>query len=472
VPNVFVVDLEDGTQRRLTGLATGAFAHDWIVADTLHTAGSIILNSNVSKRRDQAFRVDAGRTPAAVDPEVPEAYEAWVHHRPPEEIPLVVEPDAGLITARGRYHSWRNITHVASLVLPYYASTSGPGLFGMTAWIEPLGKHAFMGVGGLALGAVRDESFLLATYVNNQWHPTATLSAYRFPGATRFYGNDLLVERLTGGDLSAEWPLDLTHRPFHVSSTGFRLRFVDVEPLPFELFSSPGIDLPEPESGRQADLRLTFTHRLQRPYRDLIVHPLDGFGVRLNAGAGYRLDTEDPIFGRSDVAAFGILPMPALHRLFLHGRLQAQWGRTLPQDFIGFARHDELQISVPGQTPLTLGENERVRGFRDYVVGNRVLFGSAEYRFPLLSDLQTRLLGLVSLGATAGAVFVDAGAVWSDGNFQNGERRAGAGLEVKNALRVGFFEVMHALGVAQPIDRLGPEEPYEVYYRIRAAVPF
>jgi hypothetical protein len=95
--------------------------------------------------------------------------------------------------------------------------------------------------------------------------------------------------------------------------------------------------------------------------------------------------------------------------------------------------------------PIAWGDSERVRGYREYALGDRMLFGTMEYRLPLLPDLQTRLLGVLSLGATSLAAFTDGAVVWSQGNFPGAERRIGAGFELKNVVRLGNLSVLHGL---------------------------
>ena len=181
-------------------------------------------------------------------------------------------------------------------------------------------------------------------------------------------------------------------------------------------------------------------------------------------------DTE---FVRGDLKLYTVLPGLGLHRIFAYARVQAQTGDALPQDYLGFSRRDDLQIELPSFVPLAFSGVDRVRGYRAFAVGNRVLFGTMEYRVPLLSDLQTRLLGLVSFGATSLAVFADGGLVWTDGAFDEGAQRLGAGLELKNEVRLaGLFSFGHVIGLAWPVGALATEDAYDLYYRIRAAVPF
>ncbi len=472
VPNVFVLDLDAGAHRRVTRLATGAWAHGWLPPDTAHAAGTLVLVSNVTKERDRAYRIDAARAVAARPPVVPEAYAAWTHHRPPREVPRALPPDSTLIQRRYAYRAWPNLTHALTGALPYYGGPKDWGLAGGTVWIEPLGKHLIGVAGGVSFGAPRERSFVLASYVNNVFYPTLSLNLFRFPELASYYGEDVLREDFIGGDVSLRWPLDWSDHPYVAERFSLRLRYAKVTPLNPEDFATLD-ELPRPEAGRQAELRLAFTRKKQRPYRDNVVHPLDGAGFRIKVKGAARLLGADTEFLRGDLMAFALVPTLGRQRLYVYGRAQAQTGRPLPQDYIGFRRTDGVQIDLPDIVPISFSDTDRVRGYRRFVVGNRVLFGSAEYRVPLLPDLQTRLLGLVSLGSTALAAFADGGLVWTDGTFDDAVRRLGVGVEVKNAVRLaGLLQVGHALGLAQPAADLGTGARYEVYYRIRAAVPF
>ena len=486
VPNVFVLDLDAadlavadvgatdvraGRHRRVTNLVTGATAHAWLPPDSAHAAGSLVVLSSASKRRDRAYRIDAAREVEATEPDVPVAYAGWTRHRPPSEVASVIPPSEAPIRRRYRYRSLRNLTHAATIALPYVGDRDDWGLFGASSWVEPLGKHLVSVAGAFSIPSP-EESFFAATYVNNQLRPTLALSLYRLPGSTRFYGDDLLVEGYLGGELGAFWPLDWRARPFVSTVFGARLRYADVRPLNERDFEDVTDDLPPPQGGQQADVQLSLARTKQRPYRDNVVHPLDGVGARARLTLSGRALGADSEFVRSDVAVYGVFAGLGLDRIFLYGRAQAQAGTSLPQDYLGLSRQDDVQLAIPGLVPVSIGGAERVRGYRRYALGNRVLFGTLEYRVPLLGSLETTALGFASLGATTVAAFADAGVVWAGAALEEADRRLGVGLELKNALEVGGFEIAHALGVAQQAPYLGTRDQYDVYYRIRAAVPF
>jgi outer membrane protein assembly factor BamA len=106
------------------------------------------------------------------------------------------------------------------------------------------------------------------------------------------------------------------------------------------------------------------------------------------------------------------------------------------------------------------------------VAGDKVAFGSLEYRIPLLPSLQTRVLGFLSFGATTLAAFTDAGVVWNP-TYDDGDRveQWGTGLELKNVVRLGPLSITHNVGWARPAATFMDEDDHW-YYRLRAAIPF
>lgn len=475
VPNVFVYDFRSRTHRRATFLAVGAMVTDWLPPDSTDGKDNLIVLSTTQKDRDRAFSIPATRNAARSFALVPEAYARWTTHRPPATVPAHFPPDSSLIQSRERYRSWSNLTHLASIALPYIDSAEDWGVFGITSWVEPLGKHVIAAYGALSIRAPAKYSYFLGTYVNRQLYPTLALTGYRFPGSTRVYGDAVLVEEFAGGDVTMRWPLDLWAKPYTGTSTGFRLRLASFEPLNLEEIVDDLGDLPLPQRGEQADITIGFVRKRVRPYADAVVHPLDGKGIRLMATAAAPVFGTDREFVRGDLAGYVVLGdrfLPGLQRLFVYGRAQAQVGQPFPQDYLGFSKYDDVQLDIPGIERFLTGDAERVRGYRRYGLGNRLLFGSMEYRIPILSSLRTEVLGILRFNAMTLAAFVDAGAVWTNDRFDEADKRIGAGFEFKNALGIaGLIQISHAIGWGWPL--LDNEtDDREVYYRVRMALPF
>lgn len=481
VPNAFVYDVATDTHRRVTHLVRGATVHDWVPADSAFGTSStdtgpdeaLVTSTALSKARDGAFRIPASRTARAVEPSVPGAYDDWTTIQPPRTIPRHFAPDPSLIEERGDYDALSNLSNRASFALPYYSFSTGDfGITGITSWSEPLGKHSLGAVGSLSLREPGTDSEIVATYLNRQLYPTIGVRLFSASSSARIYGGDLLVEDRTGGDLTVRWPLDRWVAPYVSTSVSARLRYADIDPLDPDDFTSLPDGLAPPQAGQQASLRLQFTRRKKPPYRYTIVHPLDGWGLRLRATGAASVLGGDSSFLRGDVAGYTLLPSVGQHRLFLYGRLQAQTGSSFPQDYVGFSRYDAIELPLPGAVPITLGDAERVRGYREYVLGDRMAFGSVEYRMPFAPSLQTEVLGLVALGKTTLSFFVDGGMVWNGTEVGGGVRQLGTGVELKNALRLFGLRIGHALGVAQPASQFGTDDDVQLYYRVQTALPF
>ena len=475
-------------ETRLTYLFDGAEVRGWLPPNAEHPEGRLVLLASETKRRDRMYVVDARRRPTVATDTlvVPPAYAAWTTHRPPTEVPIDIPPDASLITARYPYRSARHLTHAITLPLPYADPTNNDyGILANSLFLEPLGKHALVVLAGVSVTQPIAKSFLLLEYINRTLAPTLTLDLYRFPSPSSFYGNSVLVEDLTGGDVSATWPLDVIDRPYTDFLAGVRLRYAYASPLKLENFTdldSAGDSLLTPEAGTRADIQLGLAYKFQRPYRYNIIAPYDGTGARLRSTFGAPILGADRWFARPDLLAYATspaIPFTLGSRLFVEGRATAVFGQQLAQDYVGLSRTDDVDVQLPFVGAVTLDDAERVRGYRRFAVGTRALFGSAELRGPVIGDLQTSILGLVRLGAVAPAAFVDAGVVWSGSNLSGGVTRVGVGVELKNVVSIGGFEVLHAIGVATPASRLGDafngtiaRDDLDIYYRIQGVLPF
>ncbi|MDT7855198.1 hypothetical protein RQM47_00930 [Rubrivirga sp. S365] len=489
-PSLHPPSLPERSEERVTFLYDGATVHDWLPPDRLHPAGRLVLVASESARRDRVFLVDAARRPTVAPDSVvvPPAYAAWTEHRPPVEVPDQIAPDPGLVRERGGYNSWANLTHALTLVLPYgdpgedgdlFTGDDDFGFFANTLLLEPLGKHQVAALAGISVTRPIDKSFLLLAYQNRQLAPTLSLNLYRFPSPSSFYGSSVLVEDLTGGDVGAEWTLDLIDRPYVTTLGGGRVRYAYAEPIDFGRFGDlETTGLGVPEAGTRFDVQVGAAYKFQRPYRWNVITPIDGTGLRARLTAGLPA-LGGRAFLRPDVLGYWVSPSPGVGRFFVKGRATAVVGEQLAQDYVGLSRFDDVDVQIPLLGAVTLDDAERVRGYRSYAVGTRALFGSVEYRAPILFDLSTTLLGLVRLGPVAPALFADGGLVWSGSDIGGGVKRLGVGAEVKNVVSVAGFEILHAIGLALPAGRLDDVwdgsiafDDVDLYYRIQAAIPF
>jgi len=475
VPNVFVYDFETDSSRRVTYLFTGGDLYGWISETDSVDHEQLLIEASETKNRDRAYWIDVNREPAFQPVEVPQAYSSWRLKTPPHKIPFDIEADPSIMVDQYEYRPLRNITHAATIALPYYAGPDHWGIGGTTNWLEPIGKHLFTAFGSLSFPNTRENSYGAVNYQNNHFFPSLTFSAYNLPANSRFYGSRYLMEKLIGGEVMVSWPLDSFSKSYQSSSFTARFRHVLVNPIDREEFEN-GPVLPTPVKGRQTDLKIEWTLQKQKPWKNNTIHPLDGYGIKASLLGADKILGSDVRYLEADINTYTTLPSIGTQRLYLQVRYQQQWGSPFPQNDIGLTRYDNITITLPDQVFVQFfNDSERVRGYRKYAAGSRVLFGSAEYRIPFIPSLQTEILGLISLGSTSLTLFTDA-AIVGDAIQEDGETttvdRWGAGAEIKNELQIFGLSFAHSVGVAQPVDNLFGDDFVDLYYRVKAVIPF
>jgi len=477
VPNIFAIDPfeEDLSEERVTAMFTGATALQWLPPDSTHEMGRIVLSTTDSKRDNQIYVIDASNRAKEPSQDVNPSYTKWLTHEPPNTIPQKISPDPTLIKDRYRYNSWKNISHVSTIPFPVFGENDY-GLGAISMYSDPLSKHMITAIGMASFVDFKDNSLFLLSYMNNQLRPSLSFNIYHNSFTGRIYDRDYLITTNSGGFLLASLPRDWVDSPFVSTTLYSRLRYDYTDGKRFWEPDVTTAILGLPESGWQSDLLLGLRMKSQKPYAHNTIHPLEGWGFEPKVTIATKALGGRTDYIRPDIRAYTILPAIGNSRFYLYGRALAQEGNSFNQDYIGFSRYDELEFAdlVPG-LEILYSDTERVRGYSDYVVGNRMLFGSLEYRMPFLNDLQTELFGMIRLGRTTLAAFLDAGAVWSEPD-SNGSRaqtsRAGTGVELKNVLRIGPLSILHSLGFAQPVSDFGGSKNQEIYYRVQTTIPF
>lgn len=475
VPNVFIYDFDTGLSKRVTHLFTGGEVYGWIAGSDPGNPEKLLIKASETTRRDQVFWVDANRNVQYSPVEPATEYASWRTKSPPIQIPIEIETDESLILNRFQYRSLKNISHVASFALPYYGGQGDWGIFATTNWTEPLGTHLISTIGRVSFPNPVEYSYGVVNYMNNSFYPTSIFSLYKIPGNSMFYGNRFLVQEHTGGEWTLTWPLDIFSRPYQFSQFGLRFRHIHINPLNRDRYEDlPNI--PKPETGRQTDFALEWVLKKQRPWRDNTIHPLDGRGLKVSLLASEKSLGSDVSFLRADINSYAVFRSIGLQRIYLQARYQHVWGNELPQNFIGFSMYDNISLSLPEQVFISFFRDiDRVRGYRDFIAGRQVLFGSMEYRIPFLPSLQTKFFGIAELGSTTVNLISDAGIVWN-AIFAEGdtgtEQRWGAGIELRNELRLFGIGISHSVGIAQPVSKLFNDDTYDLYYRVKAVVPF
>ncbi len=314
VPNVFVLDPATRRVTRATGVIQGAEVDGWLPPDSAHAAGRLVLRASPSKTYDAVFFADAARHAPEPVPAAPARYAAWETHEPPHVVPPVLAPDSGLIQRRYPYRAFAAMRPQVTVPFPYVAGRAvGVGAF--TLWLEPLGRHAFTAYGAYVPTAPA-QSFGLMSYRNATLGPTIDATLYFFPESARIYGPDLLVERVGGGEVFARQPLNLGRTAYTSADAVAGLTIDRAVPLNAADLDLGGLALPE--ASTLARIKFGAAIRRQTPWRDALIHPLDGYGARALFTLGTDLAGGPSRYFRTDLAAYRILPVvwpPAALRL-------------------------------------------------------------------------------------------------------------------------------------------------------------
>ncbi len=475
IPNVFVTAVEDASinkVERVTHLQNGAEILDWIPPDSTFEKGSLLLKVTSSKQRDGIYRIAAETRSDEIVSTVPKVYSSWTRHSPRLKITGKTRVREDLIQDRYSHKAIKNITKAIGVAFPYTDFSNDYGFAGLGTWSDPLGKHSIGLWSVVSAAKFSSRSSFNLSYLNRVFDPTLLFNIYRIPSTGRTYGDGILLERYTGAELFATWPIEMGARIWDIANWGIRIRAYSADPLNRDDLGELDQDFPEPETGKLLDFQFRAKWRQQKPWRNNLIHPLFGRGVQIKiAGAPSGFGVSKGYL-RPEASIYNILSLVGKTRLYLYGRARAQFGKTFAQDFLYLNKYDFANINPSGDQFIFFGgRSDRVRGFRRYSFGDRVFFASAELRIPFANSLQTNVLGTLGLGAATISAFVDAGQIWQSENRSNKISQIGGGFELKNALNLGGFEISHAGGVGWPLNRGSSPDP-DWYYRVRTAVPF
>jgi hypothetical protein len=468
VPNVFRYRVSDGAQERLTAQFTGAS-----LLDVSPVGDSLLVTVSETRSQDRVYRVPARSRAEPVMPALPDAYTRWMTAGPEKRIPYHPETDTTRILATKKYRSLPNLTHMLSFGFPVL-DNNGLNIFAFTQWADPLSHHQIFAAGNWASQSY-DDTFYIFSYLNNTLRPSIGASLFKFPSVGQFYGGSYILNYLTGGEISVTMPVDIFHRPYATSFLSARLRSAGFEPSRVKIYDDPAeIGTFAPEALRQTDLLLSFKWVKRHPTRSL-VQPRLAYGFQTQITAGTKALGGETAFIRPEAAVFANLPTFGRQAVYMYARGVLQSGKPLAQDFVGLSRYDNLQLDLPVQTAgiVFLSTADRVRGHRQFIIGNRAAFASTEYRVPLLPGLATTVLGVFSFQEVALALFADAGWVGGIQNLpgQTSKMLTGAGYEFKNAFSLSGFRINHAVGVGYR-NAVFTKNRADWHYRIRASIPF
>ena len=131
-------------------------------------------------------------------------------------------------------------------------------------------------------------------------------------------------------------------------------------------------------------------------------------------------------------------------------------GKLPPQDYIGLTEDQPFYINGVGDISETFPENHNPRGWSGFRLGDRLIYGSLEYRLPISPKVFS--LNLVS----------DFGNAWWASEKTKQDMIVTAGYE----LRLSLGPIVLSGGEAQQIEEWNDNKKPLRYYRFALTAPF
>ncbi len=407
---------------------------------------------------DTLIKMNASRSTCLHPIQLDSQFSAWTYKRPSMGLPPFDSDAMAPVSYKGpfAYRSLRNVDHLYTLPLPLSVDDHA-GLFVSSLFMEPLGKHVWSGAGFLDVQKFSNSRGMVVLQ-DNRYLPL-TMLLYALPQNVQIYEGKTLVEEQFGGSLHAQFPIPWGDALFSFHKIELGVSWARHDPLEPERFER------QPASRHIGSFHLEYTLKNLRPNRMAIIHPQHAHGVKLCLESANTLFGEQR-FDKGTLDAFWLRPVLAQQVLYGFARIQAIKGDLLPQNFVGFDKYDQPDFGYG----LLFTDRLRLRGIREYQFGDRLLFGSLEYRIPLIHDLGWNMAGF-RFKSVIFTPFMDVGKAWNSQNssFDNEPWQKTHGIEFKNSVSFSGFEFAHQFGAAW---KWGEYDEPGWYYRIRAVMPF
>ncbi len=406
-PNLHTVDLATGHSEQITDVGDAVWSAQWtpngetIIASTLQDVDSVRI-----------VYVDPDRKTTTAPLNLRDSYTSWKIKRPDDPLPALKDIKMVSASAPEKYRFYKYPKHMTSFILPLDV------LFGMTAWTDALGKHVFQFVGGTTWDF--ETPFYLLSYTNAEHGPLWGINYYHNVNWTfRFYddSDSGLWEVFNGGNIWCSIPM---YSGEHMSSArslnlgfgGHKREFEGLDDYEGDEFIDHEYDvLLPPEEGDEGKFFVQYTWVSRRPHRLNNSLPGNGFGLRFTGEF-----SDESVFGDFTYQKYTFdsfinigLGKPAG---FIRLKGLALDGDRIPnQEYLGIS--NDIAIYGPGSAgTFGLPENHNIRGYDKYRLGDRLVFGSAEFRYPLLDSFPVDILG-ISIGGISAVLFSDFGNSWS-----------------------------------------------------------
>ncbi|MEE8437735.1 MAG: hypothetical protein V3S22_05295, partial [Candidatus Neomarinimicrobiota bacterium] len=445
-PNIYSIDLSSKIERQVTDVGEAIWARQWLRNDSVILANTMDVTDSV-----RIIKVDPGRTISTKPLSIRSGYSSWIKAGP-KYLLKKGDLEQGPEILGNRRYSARKLKHLTSLIIP------GKNPFAMTQWTDAMGR-SLIGAGFYLNTEEFKNSGGYFSYTNALMGALWSLSLYQ-----RIYASYRLYDDSKSGLTDIQDGLIFTlEKPYnngtHLSTEqrfGVRTKIIyHTVSLAYKTGPSPMRNLPLPENGREGLFSLYYQWLNRRPHKWNWYNPTQGAGIFVKLDFAHQKIYGDFTYRQFSFDSFFNL---SLGETALYFRLKTVLlnGSPPAQNYVGLTDDQPLYLPIPLPTlSLIMPENHNPRGWKGYRLGNRLIFGTLEYRLPVLPKF-------ISL-----AVFSDYANSWTAGE-KIPELIVTGGYEGR--LTLPFFSI--SAGVAQTRQEWNLKNKPNKYFRLVLINPF
>ena len=454
VPNIHTINLSNNKTIINTDAGDGIWTWQWMPNKPQLLART--LPADVDTVR--LVKVDPFRKPKTKPLSLSTNYTSWLTAGPNVDYVYKESKTKPMISKPKKYRFTKHPKHFTTLLTP---------AFGTTAWTDALGRHLFQATA--FYNDIYPGSGYGISYVNAQHGPLWGVSISKnFDGMLREYDGAKMVDIKNGLKLYATHPMNWGESFSSNHQIDFSLEIINHDVIVWEEANnetgeaiqrdpSEYVNLKQPDiNGKEGLVSLGYTWTNMRPHAWNFLHPKKGFGI--NA----KIDWADSqLYGDYNYTRLktDVYANVNLGGSLIYFRLKtlAYEGSAPAQKYVGLTDDQPIYFNGMGDVSSFFPENHNPRGWSGYRLGDRLIYGSLEYRMPIVP--KSISLNLVS----------DFGnAWWSSEKTEKKDMVVTAGYE----LRFSLGPVVLSGGDAQQLDEWKDNKKPLRYYRLALTAPF
>lgn len=454
-PNIHTVDVATGESKQVSDVGDAVWAAQWSPVDSTIMATTLPDVDTI-----RIVNVDPHREITTKNLVLREHYTDW-RNAAPEVLLQDIHPKKDVhIVETHDYTPLLGIKHMTTLVLPL-----GYEILGMTQWADAMSRHIFFGLGLIDLTENGTHRMLLQ-YVNAMSGPMWFVTfASELDFLAKSYDRSKwgLLEENTSLSFNTVLPYNAGNSMSTNHSFGAGLKFTDrdaivirdIDPETDEYITLDSTRyLPMPVSGKEGLISFSYTFLDRRPHKQNFMIPKQGHGLN------FQLEyANSSLFGDFDYTR---ITTDAFINFLPHKKSPfVLFGRVKSVTMLGDTPPPQDMPAITNDTPIYIGGNNilgtdevvHLRGWNDWRLGDRLVFGTLESR--------------IGSPQASVAAFLDFGNAW----FSDGEKNDWlftGGYE----LRVNVLGFLVAYGTAQDFNLWKDKEIPNNYLRLTLVNPF